>query len=109
MTRQDKIDELQDKVQHYRISKEELGEECEENDIDLYVEVLEPIGFNICDRCGEYGWNEQDFLWVDYYEWDENNESDKAVLNGIEIEDVDYCVLCWDCIDELREKGKEDE
>lgn len=28
MTRQEKIDELQDKAQHYRISKEELGKDC---------------------------------------------------------------------------------
>ncbi len=47
MTRQEKIDELQNQAQHYRISKEELGKEYEENDIDLYDEVLEPIGFNI--------------------------------------------------------------
>ncbi len=109
MTRQDKIDELQDKVQHYRISKEELGKECEDNDIDLHDEVLEPIGFNTCDRCGDYGWSEQDFLWVDSYDWWEEDKDDKAILKAIEIEGVDYCALCWDCINELREKGKEDE
>ena len=105
MTRQEKIDELQDKAQHYRISKEELGKECEDNDIDLHDEVLEPIGFNTCDRCGDYGWSEQDFLWVDYFPWDEDNKADMAILKAIEIEGVDYCALCWDCKDELREKG----
>ena len=107
MNRQEKIEELQDKVQHYRISKEELGKECEENDIDLHDEVLEPIGFNTCDRCGDYGDSEQDFLWVDSIEWDEEDKDDKAILKAIEIEGVDYCALCWDCINELREKGKE--
>ena len=105
MNRQEKIDELQDKAQHYRISKEELGKECEENDIDLHDEVLEPIGFNTCDRCGEYGWSEQDFLWVDSYDWWEEDKDDKAILKAIEIEGVDYCALCWDCIDELKKKG----
>lgn len=38
MTRQEKIDEFQDQAQHYRISKEELGKECEDNDIDLHDE-----------------------------------------------------------------------
>ena len=78
MTRQEKIEDLQDKAQHYRISKEELDKECEENDIYLYDEVLEPIGFNTCDRCGDYGWSEQDFLWVDYFPWDEENKEDMA-------------------------------
>ena len=107
MNRQEKIDELQNKAQHYRISKEELGKECEDNDIDLHDEVLEPIGFNTCERCGEYGWSEQDFLWVDSYDWWEEDEDDKAILKAIEIEGIDYCALCWDCVNELKEKGKE--
>lgn len=107
MTRQEKIEELQDKAQHYRISKEELGKECEDNDIDLHDEVLEPIGFNTCDRCGDYGWSEQDFLWVDSYDWWEEDEDDKAILKAIEVEGIDYCALCWDCVDELKEKGRE--
>lgn len=107
MTRQEKIEELQDKVQYNRISKEELGKECEENDIDLHDEILSPIGWNTCDRCGEYGDSEQDFLWVDSYDWWEEDKDDKAILKAIEIEGVDYCALCWDCINELREKGKE--
>ena len=107
MNRQEKIDELQDKAQHYRISKEELGKECEDNDIDLHDEVLEPIGFNTCDRCGEYGDSEQDFLWGDNYDWWREDKDDKAILKAIEIEGVDYCALCWDCINELKEKGKE--
>lgn len=105
MTRQEKIDLLQSQAQHYRISKEELGKECEENDIELHDEVLEPIGFNTCDRCGEYGWSEQDFLWVDSFEWDEDNEGDKAVIKAMQIEGIDYCALCWDCVNELKEKG----
>ena len=107
MTRQEKIDELQNKAQHYRISKEELGKECEDNDIDLHDEVLEPIGFNTCDRCGDYGWSEQDFLWVDSYDWWEEDKDDKAILKAIKDEGIDYCALCWDCVNELKEKGKE--
>lgn len=105
MTREDKIELLQNQAQHYRISKEDLNKECEDNDIELYDEVLEPIGFNICDRCGDYGWSEQDFLWVDCFPWEEDNEGDKAILKAIEIEGVDYCALCWDCVDELKKKG----
>lgn len=105
MTRQEKIDLLQDQAQHYRISKEELGKECEENEILLHEEVLEPIGFNTCDRCGEYGWSEQDFLWVDSFPWDEDNEGDKAIIKAMQDEGIDYCALCWDCVNKLKEKG----
>ena len=105
MTREEKIELLQNQAQHYRISKEDLNKECEDNDIELYDEVLEPIGFNICDRCGDYGWSEQDFLWVDCFPWDEDNKTDQAILKEIEIEGVDYCALCWDCVDELKKKG----
>lgn len=108
MTRQEKIDLLQDQAQHYRISKEELGKECEENDIELYDEVLFPIGFNTCDRCGEYGWGELDFLWVDSFEWDEDNKGDKAIIKAMQNEGIDYCALCWDCVNELKEKGLRD-
>ena len=105
MTRQDKIDLLQDQAQHYRISKEELGKECEENDIELHEEVLEPIGFNTCDRCGECGDSELDFLWVDYFPWDEDNEGDKAIIKAMQDEGIDYCALCWNCVKKLKEKG----
>lgn len=105
MNRQEKIELLQDQAQHYRISKEELGKECRENNIELYDDVLFPIGFNTCDRCGEYGDSELEFLWVDSFEWDEDNKGDKAVIKAIQIEGIDYCALCWDCINELKEKG----
>lgn len=105
MTRQEKIDLLQNQAQHYRISKEELGKECEENDIELHDEVLFPIGFNTCDRCGEYGWSEQDFLWVDSFPWEEDNEGDKAIIKAMQNEGIDYCALCWDCVNKLKERG----
>ena len=53
MTREEKIELLQDQIEHGRISSAELGAECEKN----------------------------------------------------EIEGVDYCALCWDCIGKLKEKG----
>ncbi len=105
MTRQEKIELLQDQIEHGRISSAELGAECEKNEINLHEDVLEPIGWNTCDRCGECGDSELDFLWVDSFEWDEDNDGDNAVLNGIDIEGIDYCALCWGCVNELRKKG----
>ena len=105
MTREEKIELLQNQIEHGRISSAELGAECEKNDIDLHDEVLLPIGWNTCERCGECGDSELDFLWVDSYDWWEEDEDDKAILKAIEIEGVDYCALCWDCVDELKKKG----
>ena len=74
MTREEKIELLQNQITHGRISSAELGAECEKNDIDLHDEVLLPIGWNTCERCGECGDSELDFLWVDYFPWDEENK-----------------------------------
>ena len=106
MTRGEKVELLQDQVKHGRIGSAELGAECEKNEIDLHEEVLEPIGWNTCDRCGECGDSELDFLWVDCFPWDEDDEGDKAIIKAVQSEGVDYCALCWNCVKELKEKGK---
>ena len=105
MTRQDKIELLQDQIEHGRISSAELGAECEKNDILLYEEVLEPIGWNTCDRCGECGDSELDFLWWDNYDFWEQSKDDKAIIKAVEVEGADYYALCWNCVKELKEKG----
>ena len=102
MTREERIEELQDQIAHGKISSAELGEECEKNNIDLHDEVLSPIGWNTCDRCGEHGDNELDFLWVDDFPWDDNNPNDQNILKNIEREGVDYCAICWECINKLK-------
>lgn len=103
MTKQERIELLQDQVQHNRIDIEKLEEECRHYDIDLFDEVIYPIGYNLCDRCGDFGDSELDLLWVDGLG---NEDEDNALLNGIAKEGVDYCALCWDCVNKLKEKGK---
>ena len=105
MTREEKIELLQNQIGYGRISSAELGKECEKNDIDLHDEVLSPIGWNTCERCGECGDSELDFLWVDYFPWDEENKEDMAVIKAMQVEGIDYCALCWDCVNELKKKG----
>lgn len=103
--KQDIIERLQDQVEHNRITAKELGEECEEHKIELHEEVLAPIGYNTCDRCGGYGNSEQDFFWVDGFPWEEDNPKDQAIIKAIEQEGIDYCAICWHCVDELAKKG----
>lgn len=100
MTREEKIELLQDQVSHYRLGFQEFYDECKENDLDWYDDVLEPIGFNVCDRCGMYGDSELDFLWLDYAEL--NEEDDKDFLDALAKEKHNYCALCWECVKELR-------
>ena len=105
MTRQERIEDLQDKVQHRRIMIDELEKECEDHGIIMYDEVLEPIECNLCDRCGDYGDTYEDFLWVDCFNWDEDNPRDKAVIKAMEQEGIDYCAICWECVNKLAKKG----
>lgn len=106
MTREEKIEELQDRVsKNYITNIEELNKY--EPEIDVINEVLSPIGFNICDRCGECGDSELDFLWWDNYDFWEQSKDDKAIIKAVETEGADYCALCWNCVDELKKKGKQ--
>ena len=106
MTRQEEIELLQDQIRHNRIDEVELDRACEEWKLNLWDDILFPIGYNTCDRCGDYGDSELDFCWLDGFDWDEENAGDRAMLRAIAEEKVDYCAVCWDCINELREKGK---
>ena len=105
MTRDEKIELLQDQITHGRITSVEIGAECEKNDILLHEEVLEPIGWNTCDRCGECGDSELDFLWVDSFPWEEDYEEDQAIIRAMNNEGIDYCALCWGCVSKLKKEG----
>lgn len=105
-TKQDIVEFLQDQVLHNRIDIDKLEEECKHYDIDLFDEVIHPIGYNLCDRCGDFGDSEQDFLWVDCFNWQDDNPKDQAVIRAMEQEGIDYCALCWGCVNKLAEKGK---
>lgn len=105
MKRQEIIELLQGQVEHNRITAEELGKACEKYDIDLHDEVLSPIGYNTCDRCGDYGDSELSLWWLDDFPWEDDNEKDQAILRALEQEGVDYCAICWHCAEELAKKG----
>lgn len=114
-TRRDIIDDLQNRIWKGRIQtldQLKLEISCAEYDgdepIDEYEDVLFPMGWNTCDRCGALGDSELDFCWVDSFDWQDDNEDDQAILRAIgeEANQNDYCAICWGCIKELKEKGK---
>lgn len=108
MTRNEAIEFLQDQVQHNRISIEDFVQECEKYDLDGLDEVLLPIGYNICDRCGNYGDSELDLCWLDYLSLDEKNKEDRAIMENISKEGIDYTAICWNCLEKLK-KGEGNE
>lgn len=105
MTHEEIIDQLQDQVRHNRIGHKELERECEKWNIDLHEDVLEPIGYNTCERCDEVEWSDW-LCWLDYREWDEDNPKDQALLKALAKEPYDYCGICQECMEELTKKGE---
>lgn len=105
MTRAEKIAELQDQITHNMIDKIELDHACVEYKLDLWEDVLSPIEYNLCDRCGDYGDSELDFFWVDGFDWQDDNPKDYAILRAVAREGIGYACLCWDCVEELKKKG----
>ena len=114
MTRADKITVLQDWVsKNYLTHDKNLKDACKLNSegdsIDWFEDVLAPMGWNCCDRCGALGDSEMDFFWLDGFDWEDDNENDQRILRAVAKEGEDYCAVCWDCIEELKKKGAEDE
>ena len=109
LSKQDVIDEIKNQIYHagicfiseleneVKIIKEQFGYE-----IQPYEDVLGPMGWNCCDKCGILGNSEEDFLWLDFYEWDDDNPEDQKLLKALEKEKEEYCAICWECVEVLK-------
>lgn len=106
MKKQDLIDEIQSQIEKQRITViDELEEICKKDNLEPYDDILGPMGWNVCDRCGRLEDSEYGLFWFDYFDWTDSLE-DRAIQLASEKEKVDYCATCWDCIKELKMKGK---
>lgn len=100
MTRQERIEELQDKVRKNYITKiDELMEY--EPEIDVFNEVLSPMEWNICDLCGGL-YPSDEMCWVDYLD----PEYDQDLIDAIELRGEDICAICYECVKELKHDAK---
>lgn len=110
-TREDIIDDLQNRIWKLRITTLddlELEISCAEYEgepIDEYEDVLSPMGWNTCDRCGRLEDSEVGLLWLDGFDWEEDNPKDQAIIKALEQEGIDYCAICWECVNKLAKKG----
>ena len=107
MNRQERIEVLQDWVEHgHLLTADALKNACkvqkvyEGEDIDWFDDILAPLEWNCCDRCGALCPSEELF-WLDYC------EPSEELIAGAVNEQVDYCAICEGCAKELTEKGKE--
>lgn len=109
MQKEEAKEDLQDKVSsNVIINLDDLKKECEKNGLDAFDDVLSPMEWNSCDRCGNLGCSDGDFLWVEGMDVD--NEDDWALWTVIGKEERGtksyYSALCWDCVKKLKKKIK---
>lgn len=110
-TKQDIVEWLQDRIsKNYITNIDQLKLEisCAEYDgdelIDEWEDVLSPMEWNVCDKCGDL-YPSEELCWLDCIVWEEDNPDDQATLKGIAEEDPDYCAVCYSCLSKLKEKG----
>lgn len=113
MTRQEKIEQLKDWVEHQHITNLDqlkLEISCAKYDGDKPIEgfddVIHPLGMNTCDRCGDIHDSEVGLFWLDSFDWEDDNPTDQAILKALGEEKTDYCAVCYKCLKELELKGK---
>lgn len=106
MTSTERIEQLQNEVEKGRIRYlDELLRECEKYGLEPHEDILSPIEWNCCDRCGFLCPSDY-LLWLDSLEWDESNPNDTMLQEGMILEKEDYCAICDSCVAELIKKGK---
>ena len=106
MTRQDKIEVLQDWVsKNYITHAENLKGACRHEketsgeDIDWYDDILAPMEWNCCDRCGWLD-DSMNLYWIGYDDYPR-----EELERGMAKEKADYCAICEECVKELMKKG----
>lgn len=113
MTRQEAVEQLQRMVEkQYVLTYDELVKATIEinyddiENIEPVEEVLSPIEYNICDRCGNLERSDE-MCWVDYMDLDDTN--DKKVYEELQKEEYKYepCAICDMCYHELVNKKGE--
>lgn len=104
----DIVEDLQGRVRKNHLATiKELSAECGDA-IEPYEDVLSPMGWNCCDKCGDM-YPSEELIWTDYIEYDESNPKDRALKRGLELEmpaEDYYGALCDDCVKEIIKKGE---
>lgn len=102
MSKQERIELIQDWVEHNHITTaDELEKECKKYGLDWFDDILSPLEWNSCDRCGAL-WESEQLYW-EYCDWAEESEE---LQRGLKLDGGEYTALCENCVRELCEKGE---
>lgn len=102
ISKEERIRECQDWVEHHHLTEiHPLAQFADKYGFDPYEDVLFPIGYNTCDRCGAIEISEC-LKWVDEMCWVDDEQ--EIVAYNMAQEGADYCALCTDCFIELCEE-----
>lgn len=110
MTKQEYIEQLQDLVETNKITNikdlqtQFVNEDGSLEPIEIYDEVLSPIEFNACDKCGALERTDH-LCWVEQFPFEDDNKNDQAILKALREDKEDYSALCWECMNEFKNKG----
>lgn len=105
MTRQDKIEVLQDWVSKNHITNfKNLCDTCDMYGLEPYEDILSPMEWNSCDRCGDL-WETDRLYWEEFDTPDEYIPDSIPISRAVNMEHGDYCALCGKCVEELKKKG----
>ena len=102
MTKEEKKEVIQDWVYRGDVKYvTNLEAICKQYDLEWYDDILSPIEFNCCDRCGRLSPSDE-LYWVDC----DDNPSEE-LMRGYDFEGakVDYCALCDECVASLSVIG----
>ena len=104
MKRQEKIEELIDKVSKQHITNiddllSEIGRAEYDGDetIEPYADILSPMEWNSCDLCGAL-YPSDELCWTDYLD----PEYDQDLIDTIKGRGEDLCAVCYECVKELK-------
>lgn len=105
MTREEHIEHLQNLVMLERIvSIDDLRYECKSSgyDINEFDDILSPMGWNSCDRCGRLADSEWNMFWLDGFDWNDDDPAEVRMQKKLEEEGNDYVAICYNCVEELK-------
>ena len=107
MTKDEVIDEIRTKCyKQYITTFGELCNVCDLEGVEPFDDVLSPIEWDCCDRCGDLH-DSDNFMWVQGFPFEDDNEGDQKLLKALDKVNNEYDTLCWKCVRELKGDSNE--
>lgn len=112
MSREEQIEYLRNEVLSENICYiDDLKQACEKYNkenpkaepINEFDDIVFPIGWNSCDRCGRLADSEWNMFWLDGFDWNDDDPAEVRMQKRLlEEKDGDYVAICYGCVAELK-------